>query len=147
MAQAVLPQSCSASEISLASFSSTRCPNHSARVDKNSHHQEPNARASPFSPLSHRTSCLLDARATRSALQGPGYLCCHHPPQPPRDTLFWRKKNQDKHLSSSGSNRSTQFLSFGLPLGPYALPLHGSCGPDAAVPASQPQRRQKQPVK
>lgn len=39
-------------------FSSTRCPNHSARGDKNSHHQEPNARASPSSPLSHRTSCL-----------------------------------------------------------------------------------------
>lgn len=31
-------------------FSSTRCPNHSARGDKNSHHQEPKARASPSFP-------------------------------------------------------------------------------------------------
>lgn len=68
-----------------------------------------------------RPACLLYARATRSALQGPGYLCCHHPPQPPPDTLFWRKKNQDKHLSSSGSNGSTQALPLGRPwvLMPY----------------------------
>lgn len=39
-----------------------------------------------------RPACLLYARATRFALQGPGYLYCHHPPQPPPDTLFWRKK-------------------------------------------------------
>ena len=50
-------------------FSSTRCPNHSAKGDKNSHHQEPNTWASPSSPLSHRTSCLrLYARATRRGL-------------------------------------------------------------------------------
>lgn len=41
-----------------------------------------------------RPACLLYAGATRSALQGPGYLCCQHPPQPPPDTLLWEKKSR-----------------------------------------------------
>lgn len=93
-------------------FSSTSCPNHSARGDKNSHHQEPNA--SPSFPLSHRTSCLL--------CRGLGTCAVTTLPQPPLDTLFWKKKkNRDKHHSSSGSNGSTQALLLGRPwvLMPY----------------------------
>lgn len=48
-------------------FSSTRCPNHSARGDKNSHHQEPNAWASPAFPQD-----VLPASSTQ---EPPALLC------------------------------------------------------------------------
>lgn len=103
-------------------FSSTRCPNHSARGDKNSHHQEPNARASPSSPLSHRTSCLPPLRKSHSLCSAGAWVPVLSPPTstPTRHPLL-EKKNQDKHLSSSGSNGSTQALPLGRPwvLMPY----------------------------
>lgn len=63
-------------------FSSTRCPNHSARGDKNSHHQEPNARASPSSPLSHRTSCLPPLRKSHPLCSAGAWVPVLSPPTP-----------------------------------------------------------------
>lgn len=102
-------------------FSSTRCPNHSARGDKNSHHQEPNARASPSFPLSHRTSCL-SRRKSHPLCSAGAWVPVLSPPTPtPTRHPFLEKKNQDKQLSSSGSNGSTQALPLGRPwvLMPY----------------------------
>lgn len=45
-----------------------------------------------FFPLPQDVLPAWPRRATRSALQGPGYLCCHHPLQPPPDTLFLERK-------------------------------------------------------
>lgn len=98
----------------------------------------------PFS--TGRPAYLLYARATRSALQGPRYLCCHHPPQPPPGTLFWEKKIK---ISTSAAMVAMETLKPFLRVAPgSSCPTNSwCCGPDAAVPASQSQRWQKQPAK
>lgn len=102
----------------------------------------------PLPPFSTgRPACLLYARAACSSLQGPGYLCCHHPPQPLPDTLFWKKKKIK--ISTSAAAVAMEVLKPFLWVAPGSSCPTTSwiCGPDAAVSASQLGRRQKQAAK
>lgn len=73
-------------------FFSTRFPNHSVRGDKNSHHQEPGARASPFFS-SHRTSCLPGPEEPPALLcRGLGTCAVTTHSNPHQTPFFWRKK-------------------------------------------------------